>query len=411
MKFSYLFLVCFLFQCCDYCYGQATVVPGMYSKTTVSNGLFLPATTTFKPITALTTKIRLADKTYATLIHYQITFYSANADFQSKLLINYANAGSLVHSGNQTFKTATGFYMANLNPGEYTIEVHYKSPVAINMASEWDWQTAILQILWAEDSYAVSDSIKCDSCAATNAYNNWGPIRDIEAVLNLPSDRAILSAYQFSAEMASRSMVVTALSVDGFHQPTSVLLKGNDFSLDLHGALARNYFKGPHYFNIQYRTPTSMTLTDCKEKYEDNKNLYAMMLPPSCRVISSVNPTTRFTLGSSNTWAPTDVTASFTLSKQSHVIIMYQFSGDSRYTHVVMRLSVDSVPQKHTVSLIGDSVHVGNFALWQGPLSSGKHTVSLDYRTTRRIFHTVSADREWIRWNKWMNRAMTIIQC
>ena len=29
--------------------------------------------------------------------------------------------------------------MANLNPGYYTFEVHYKSPVAINMAASVDW--------------------------------------------------------------------------------------------------------------------------------------------------------------------------------------------------------------------------------------------------------------------------------
>ena len=109
------------------------------------------------------------------------------------------------------------------------------------------------------------------------------------------------------------------------------------------------------------------------------------MLPPSCRVISSVIPTTTFTLSSSNSWALTDVTSSFTLSKQNHAIIMYQFSGDSCYIDVVMRLSIDS-----------DTVHVGNFVLWQGPLSSGQHTVSLDYRTPQRTVYTVSADREWV---------------
>ena len=47
--------------------------------------------------------------------------------------------------------------MANLNPGYYTFEVHYKSPVAINMPASWDWQTAVLQVMWFEDAYAVSD--------------------------------------------------------------------------------------------------------------------------------------------------------------------------------------------------------------------------------------------------------------
>ena len=142
MKFCNLLLVLFLFQCHYYCYGgQVNIVPGMYSRTTVSNGLYLPATATFKPISALTMKLHIVDKFHATFIHYQITFETANADFRTKLLINYANAGSLVHSGKkQTYKTATRFYMAN---GYYTIEVQYKSPEAINMAADWDWQTAI----------------------------------------------------------------------------------------------------------------------------------------------------------------------------------------------------------------------------------------------------------------------------
>ena len=108
----------------------------MYSKTTVSNGLYLPAISTFKPIGALTAKIYIVDKCHAAFIHYQITFETANADFQTKLLINYANAGSLVHSRNQHFKTATGYYMANINPGYYSIEVQYKSPIVINMAAD-----------------------------------------------------------------------------------------------------------------------------------------------------------------------------------------------------------------------------------------------------------------------------------
>ena len=132
---------------------------------------------------------------------------SVNKDFYSnKLLINYANAGSLVHSGNQVLKTATGFYMANLNPGYYTFEVHYKSPVAINMPASRDWQTAILQVMGFEDAHAVSDNIECYPTPTTmNRYNIWGPIKDTEAILHLPNTRAVLSAYQFSTEMAASS--------------------------------------------------------------------------------------------------------------------------------------------------------------------------------------------------------------
>ena len=88
------------------------IAPGIFSKRTESDGLTLQATNTFKPITTLTTNIHI-DKPYSVFVHYQIALESANKDFYSKLQINYANAGSLVHSGNQRYKMTTGFYMAN----------------------------------------------------------------------------------------------------------------------------------------------------------------------------------------------------------------------------------------------------------------------------------------------------------
>ena len=390
------------------------IVPGMFSKKVISNGLTLPATSTFKPIPSLTTTIHLVDKRYAVFFHYQITMGTGNHDFYSKLLINYANAGSLVHSGKQYYKTTTGFYMANLNPGYYTIEIHYKSPVAINMLAYWDWQTAILQVIWVEDSSVASDNIKCfPSLTTTNTYNWWGPIRDTEAVLYLPSDRVILSAYQFSVEMTAPGFMVTALGIDGFHQYTTSFLKGNNQFLDLHGAWAGYARKGVHYFSIQYRTLFSLSFTDCKENYKNNKNLYAMMLPPSCRV-STINPKTSLTFSNSNSWAPTDVTTSFTLSKQSHVIIMYQFSGYCGDSHIVMRLSINSVPQKHTVSLTGNTVFAGNYGLWQGSLNSGAHKITLDYRTPAKTTNTVSPNLDWQQvhgYGIWHNRVLTVVTC
>ena len=386
------------------------IAPGIFSKKTESDGLTLQATSTFKPITTLTTNIHI-DKRYSVFVHYQITMETPNKDFYSKLQINYANAGSLVHSGNQRYKTATGFYMANLNPGYYTFEVHYKSPVAIKMPAGWDWQTAVLQVIWFEDAYAVSDGIKCYSTpTTTNVYNIWGPIRDVEAILHLPNDRAVLSAYQISTDMPSSSYFVTSLDVDGFYHNTATLHKGKNAFLDLHGAWARNLYAGPHYFSVQYRTYISLSFTDCKEKYINNKNLYAMMLPPSCTPYS-IQPKGTFSLSNSNRWASTDVTYSFTLSKQSHVIIMYQYSGHGGNSYVVMRLSIDSAVQKHTVSLTGDTAYIGNFGLWQGSLNGGAHKVTLDYRATAKTDNTVSSELEWKRWNKWMNRAMTVIIC
>ena len=405
-------LVLLIANCYSYTSAQPVVntSPGIFSRKTESDGLTLPATTTFKPITTLTTTIHI-DKPYTVFVHYQITLQSASKDFYSKLLMNHGNAGSLVHSGNQRFKTATGFYMANLNPGHYKFEVFYKSPVAINMPASKDWQTAILQVMWFENAFAVSDGIKCyPTPTTTNAYNNWGPIRDVETILHLPSARAVLSAYQFSTEMASPSHVVASLGVDGFHHTTTALHPGNNHFLDLRGAWARNMYPGPHYFNIQYRTPAGFSFTDCEEKFISNKNLYAMMLPPSCKAYS-IQPKTKLSLSNSNKWNSTDVTYSFTLLNPSHVIIMYQYSGFGGDSHVVLRLSIDSVAQKHTVSLSGDTRYAPNFGLWQGSLKSGAHKVTLDYRSPVETDNTVSSDLDWTRWNKWMNRAMTVIIC
>ena len=410
-KFSTAVLLLLIANCYYYTSAQSVVnvAPGIFSKKTESNGLILPATSTFKPITTLTTNIHI-DKPYSVFVHYQITLQGAKNDFYSKLLINYSNSGSLVHSGNNHFKTATGFYMANLNPGYYTFEVHYKSPVAINMAASADWQTAVLQVMWFEDAYAVSDGIKCyPAPTTTNTYNIWGPIRDVEAILHLPNDRAVLSAYQFSTEMTTPSHVVTALDVNGFPPHTTHFIKGNDAFLDLHGAWAGNCHDGLYYFGIQYRTPAGLSFTDCKEKYKNNQNLYAMMLPPTCTV-TTVQPKTSFSLSNSNRWASTDVTYSFTLSKQSHVIIMYQYAGPSGNSHVVMRLSIDSVAQKHTVSLTGNTAFAGNFGLWQGSLNSGAHKINLDYRSPVKTTSAVSPILNWQR-SIWQNRALTAIIC
>ena len=115
------------------CFSQTVinVATGVYStkreRERESSGLSLSATSgAFKPIGALTTNIHLT-KSYTVFVHYQLTIESDNADFWSKLEVNHFNAGSLVHSGTQRYKTATEFWAANLNPGYYTFEVHYKS--------------------------------------------------------------------------------------------------------------------------------------------------------------------------------------------------------------------------------------------------------------------------------------------
>ena len=377
------------------------VVDGLFSKTTTSDGLQLKATTTFQPIHALTTTVHIKNPS-SVFVHYGITFATSGKDFYSKLQVNLFNAGSLAHTGNQLYKTATGFWMENLNPGQYTIEVHYKSPVNVVMSAV-DWQAAVLHVFWAENSRAVSSGIKCyPEPTSTNTYNYWGILNDLEAFLHLQTTRVILAAYQFSTEMATPSTVVTALGINGFHQHQSSFLSGKSAFLNLHGVWAERRNQNLMQFNVLYRTPTALSFTDCKEDYKNNKNLYAMILPPSCNVIT-VNPKGSFAIGNSNRWASTDVSYSLVLSKQSHVFIMYQFAGPFGGKTIVMRLSINSVPQKHTQSLMGEVTYGGIFGMWQGVLNSGTHKIVLEYRGDAVAGLTGT--------QLWQTRALTAIYC
>ena len=125
--------------------------------------------------------------------------------------------------------------------------------------------------------------------------------------------------------MSSSSYVVAALDVNGFYQQSTPCIKGNSLFLALQGAHAGQYTKGIHYFNVLYRSPTTFSFTDCQYDYKDNKNLYAMMLPPSCKVVL-VNPRNVITTAPGG-WTKSDLQYSLMLSKLSHVIIMYQYSG------------------------------------------------------------------------------------
>ena len=93
---------------------------------------------------------------------------------------------------------------------------------------------------------------------------------------------------------------------------------------------------------------------------------------------------------------------------------MYQYAGYSGNSHVVMRLSINSVVQKHMVSLTGNTEYAGNFGLWQGSLNNGAHKVTLDYRTPSETSNGISPNLDWQQvyaYAIWQNRALTIIIC
>ena len=81
---------------------------------------------------------------------------------------------------------------------------------------------------------------------------------------------------------------------------------------------------------------------------------------------------------------------------------MYQFAGNCAQKTVNMRLSINSVPQKHTQTLIGDTQHGGNLGVWQGVLNTGTHKIATEYRSNGVA--PLGGDL-------WETRALTIIYC
>ena len=387
------------------CFSQTVinVATGVYSTKRESSGLSLSATSgTFKPIGALTTKIHLT-KPFTVFVHYQLTIRSSHTDFWSKLEVNHFNAGSLVHSGTQYYKTATGFWAANLNPGYYTFEVHYKSSVSVSVSASSDWQTAVINVMWFEDAFAVSDGIKCyPTPTALNIYNNLGPIQDFEAKLQMPANRVVMAAYQLSLELSSKNWFVSKLNINGQYEESTTVTEGDNYYLSQYSLLAKSLNPGLHYFGVTYRTTTSNNFTDCTYSYNGNTNLFAVYLPSRCRV-RSIFPQTSLSL--SKPWQNTDLTYKLSLSQLHHVFIRYQFSKLGSNTYTLARLVINSVIQPHTMSIRGNSgnVFAGLFGFWQGSLSAGTYQITVQHRGGTSGTNNVYKD--------YLTRAMDIIYC
>ena len=74
-----------------------------------------------------------------------------------------------------------------------------------------------------------------------------------------------------------------------------------------------------------------------------------MMLPPSCRV-TTINPRNTITVPHCH-WHDTDLKHTLVLSKLSHVIITYQYTGKGQRDdyYFVLRIKINSVVKKHSV--------------------------------------------------------------
>ena len=394
------------------CYGQTiiNVANGVYSTKAESDGLHLSSTSTFKNIDPLTISLHFTS-TFSVFVNYQITVGST-AQFWTKLQITrnddgLTNAGSLVRYYTQNFKTATGYWMDNLEPGHYTFEVHYKSTSSISISTSTDYQTAILQVMWFAGVHAVSDGVKCyPTPYPINTYNVLSPMKDLKVNLLLPSSRVVLAGYQLSIYSASGRWFITRLNMNDKQLLSTIMSQGDDYYYSLNSLWMNSQRYAEYEFGVTYRNTYGSTyFEDCQDNYQGNKNLYAMYLPSTCGSLVNLRPTSSLSL-STTSWKTTDLTYTFTLYQDEHIFVRYQYSAPGN-SYVFTRLVIDSVPIKHTASISGDSRFTGNSGMWQGVLSSGKHTIAVQQRSSSTYIHYTANDDN----NPYYTRAMDIIRC
>ena len=394
------------------CYGQTiiNVANGVYSTKAECDGLHLSSTSTFRPIDALTLSLYFSSS-FSVFVNYQITVGSTT-QFWTKLQVTHdddglTNAGSLVRYYTQNYKTATGYWMDNLEPGHYTFEVHYKSTSSISMSTSTDYQAAILQVMWFSGAHAVSDGVKCyPTPSLINTYSVRSPIKDLKVNLHVPN-RVVIAGYQLSMySSSSNAWFTTRLHKNNEQLLSTIMMQGYDYYYSLN-SLWMDYQSNAEYeFGVTYRNAYNTYFEDCRDNYQGNKNLYAMYLPSTCHRLATVRPTSSLSL-SSTSWKTTDLSYSFTLYQDWHIIVRYQYSTSGRGTYTVTRLAIDSVPIKHTASIIGNEQYAGNSGMWQGVLSSGRHTIAVEHRSGSTYTHYTATGTSYDTYT----RAMDIIRC
>ena len=408
MILTLLLISCTISSVYQGCYGQTiiNVANGVYSTKAESDGLHLSGTSTFQPIDALTLSLSFTS-TVSVFVNYQITVGST-AQFWTKLQITrnddgLTNAGSLVRYHNQNYKTATGYWMDNLEPGHYTFVVYYKSTSSISMSTSTDYQAAILQVMWFTGVHAVSDGVKCyPTPYPINRYNVLSPLKDLKVNLLVPSNRAVIAGYQLSIYSSSANWFTARLHKNNQQLLSTIMFQGNSYYYYSVNSLWMDYERDAEYeFGVTYRNAYSTYFEDCQANYQGNKNLYAMYLPSNCRRLINLRPTSSLSI-SSTSWRTTDLSYTFTLSRDEHIFVRYQYGVYLSSTYVITRLVIDSVPIKHTASITGNNYYHGNSGMWQGILSSGRHTIAVQHRSGRTYTHSVNDD---------YTRAMDIIGC
>ena len=315
------------------------------------------------------------------------------------------NAGSLVRYYTQSYKTATGYWMDNLEPGHYTFEVHYKSTSSISMSTSTDYQTVILQVMWFAGAHAVSDGVKCyPTPSPIYRYNVRHPIKDLKVNLHVPN-RVVIAGYQLSI-YSSNAWFTTRLHKNNEQLLSTIMTQGSDYYYSLNSLWMDYQSNAKYEFGVTYRNAYGTYFEDCRDNYQGNKNLYAMYLPSTCHRLATVRPTSSLSL-SSTSWRTTDLSYSFTLYQDWHIIVRYQYSTSGRNTYTITHLVIDSVPMKHTASITGNENYAGNSGMWQGVLSRGSHTIAVEHRSGSTYTHYTATSTSY----DLHTRAMDIIRC
>ena len=104
-----------------------------------------------------------------------------------------------------------------------------------------------------------------------------------------------------------------------------------------------------------------------------------MMLPLSCKVVT-INPRSSLEFATVGGRKNSDgnLKYSLTLTKRSHVIIMYQLAGqpsdNNAHYFFKMRLDINSAVVNHTASH-SYTQYTGNYGLWQRYLHAATHKI------------------------------------
>ena len=180
--------------------------------------------------------------------------------------------------------------------------------------------------------------------------------------------------------------------------------QGNNYYYNLNSLWIKYKNDAEYEFGLTYRTHHSCYFEDCRNNYQGNKNLYAMYLPSSCRKLANVRGDGPLSLSNTG-WQTINLNHTFTLSQTEHIFVRYQYTAFGHNTYTIDRLLIDSVPVKHTASITGNTHYAGNSGMWQGVLSSGRHTIAVQHRSGSTYTHYSGISYDHV------TRVMDIISC